>query len=79
MSRDCRASLRLREEPSRSRRIGIHYSPKPLKDQTAEERLASIANQQETWCQRMRDRHAKLSRLGFGSCSPKSLRDKVDR
>jgi hypothetical protein len=36
--------------------------PELLKHQTAEERLASIANEQETWWQLMRDRHAKLWR-----------------
>jgi hypothetical protein len=41
--------------------------PGLLKHQIAEERLASIANEQEICCQRMRNRHAKLSRLGFGS------------
>jgi hypothetical protein len=36
--------------------------PELLKHQTAEERLASIANEQETWWQLMRDRHANLWR-----------------
>jgi hypothetical protein len=36
--------------------------PELLKHQTAEERLASIAVEQETWWQQMRDRHANLWR-----------------
>jgi len=36
--------------------------PELLKHQTAEERLATIAVERETWWQEMRDRHAKLWR-----------------
>jgi hypothetical protein len=36
--------------------------PELVKHQTAEERLASIANDQETWWQLMRDRHANVWR-----------------
>jgi hypothetical protein len=36
--------------------------PELLKHQTAEERLASIANEQETWWQLMRDRQANVWR-----------------
>ena len=36
--------------------------PELLKHQTAEERLASIADERETWWHLMRDRHAKLWR-----------------
>ena len=41
-----------------------HYPlfPELLKHQTAEERLATIAVERETWWQEMRDRHAKLWR-----------------
>src|ERR1700758_3392921 len=36
--------------------------PELLKQQTAEERLASIADEREKWWQEMRDRHAELWR-----------------
>ena len=36
--------------------------PELIKHQTAEERLASIADERERWWQEMRDRHAKLWR-----------------
>ena len=36
--------------------------PELLKYETAEERLASIADERETWWREMRDRHAKLWR-----------------
>jgi hypothetical protein len=36
--------------------------PELLNYQTAEERLASIADERETWWHEMRDRHAKLWR-----------------
>jgi hypothetical protein len=36
--------------------------PELLKHRTAEEKLASIAAERESWWQQMRDHHAKLSR-----------------
>jgi hypothetical protein len=44
--------------------------PELLKQRTAEERLASIADEREIWWREMRDRHAKLWRK-----ARKALRD----